>query len=246
MQRNGLPIYYKGKIMEARVIEIQEAARNRAAQLREFEAMHEVVRKQEAEKRLQEQVDLIIRQIPLRFRGKSFDDYLVDHEAQQKIKNIAMRYIETFKERLKEGASLILSGKPGTGKTMLSLIMYQMLARRQNTVKYESSLEWLSNLIQHKYQFQATYQANIKSYETVSFLVLDEITESLSKDGAPTEIEKQLLFQIINKRYENSLCTLVITNRDVETLSKRIGHATLDRLRENGISLAFDWDSHRK
>lgn len=232
--------------MQARIVRIQEAAKSRETQLHAFEEMHEKVRQEEAKKRFQEQLDSLIHRIPMRFRDKSFDDYDIQLEAQNKIKSIAMRYVDTFSERLKEGAGMILTGKPGTGKTMLSLIIYQMLAKQRYTVKYESSLDWLSNLIQHKYNSLSTYHTNVKPYETASLLVLDEVTESLSKDGAPTEIEKQLLFQIINKRYENSLCTIVITNRDEETLAKRIGHATLDRLQENGVRLAFDWDSHRK
>lgn len=231
--------------MQARIVKIQEAAKNRESQLREFEVMHEDVRKKEAEKRLQEQVESMIRLVPLRFRGKSFDDYATHHQEQIRIKNIACRYVDTFGERLKEGASMILTGKPGTGKSLLSLIMYQAIARKHFTVRYESSLDWLNNLIQHKYHSPSAFQNQVRIYETASFLILDEITESLSKDGSPTEVEKQMLFQIVNKRYENNLCTLVISNRDIETLAKRVGHPTVDRLSENGIALAFEWDSYR-
>lgn len=232
--------------MQARIVKIQEAAKNREAQLHAFEEMHEKVRVDEEKKRSAERLDALMRQIPMRFRDKSFDDYVSHQEAQTKIKIIAMRYVETFSERLKEGTCMILTGKPGTGKTMLSLIIYQMLARQRYSVRYESSLDWVNKLIQQKYNSPTTFYSEVKLYEDVSFLILDEITESLSKDGSPTELERQMLFKIINKRYENSLCTLVITNRDINALNMRLGQPTADRLSENGITLAFDWDSYRQ
>ncbi len=232
--------------MEARIVRIQEISKLRDAQLKDFEAMHEEVRLQEANKRRQEQIDVLIKQVPLRFRNKSFDNFLVENEEQQRIKNIAVRFVETIVARLAEGACLTLSGKPGTGKTLLSLIIYQELAYKQISVRYESSLDWIGSLIQQKYQSTPAFYSHVKLYETVSFLIIDEVTESLSKDGAPTELERQMLFQIINKRYENNLCTLVITNRDKFTLNKRLGQPTVDRLYENGIVLAFEWNSYRQ
>lgn len=232
--------------MEVRIVSIQEAAKNRDAQLRAFEVMHEEVRQQEAQRRIQERADAVIKLVPLRFRNKSFQNFHAESEQQQRIKNIAVRFVETFDTRLKEGACLVFSGKPGTGKTLLSLIMYQQLAQKNISVRYESSLDWIGNLIQQKYHSPASFQSHVKLYETVLFLIIDEVSESLSKDGAPTELEKQMLFQIINKRYENNLCTLVITNRDMNTLSRRLSQPTVDRLSENGIVLAFEWNSYRQ
>ncbi len=69
---------------------------------------------------------------------------------------------------------------------------------------------------------------------------LEAIAPLLSKH------EKQLLFEVINQRYEKMHCTIVVSKANTLMLSKQIGVSTVDRLTENSIALAFDWDSYRK
>jgi DNA replication protein DnaC len=77
-------------------------------------------------------------------------------------------------------------------------------------------------------------------------LIIDEITESVSKAGTPTEIERQLLFRIINDRYEKKLSTVIITNKDENGLMDCLGEPIVDRINDSGFSLAFNWNSYRK
>lgn len=232
--------------MEARVVKIQEAAKNREARLEEFEAVRDEVRQRDAIKQRAERIEAFIQKIPLRFRNKSFEEYLAESLEQIRVKNLATRYVDSFKERLAEGISLIFKGKPGTGKTLLSLMMYQELARKGFNVRYESSLEFIREMVEAKFKSHATYRSYLDALERVDFLIIDEVTESISKDGLPTEIERQVLFHVINTRYEKSLCTLVITNREHNDLIQRIGAQIVDRLLEKGLSLPFDWNSYRQ
>ena len=66
------------------------------------------------------------------------------------------------------------------------------------------------------------------------------------KDGQLAGWEKQMLFTLIDMRYLEKLCTTVISNRSKEEIIERIGERTTDRLSENGITLAFTWESYRK
>jgi DNA replication protein DnaC len=77
-------------------------------------------------------------------------------------------------------------------------------------------------------------------------LIIDEVTESISRSGKPTEIEKQLLFRIINDRYENKLSTLIITNKDENGLVDCLGEPIVDRIKDGGFMLGFNWNSFRK
>lgn len=232
--------------MESRVVEIHEKAGSYEARLLEFEAIREETLRREMEKRRAECIERAIQKIPMRFRNKSFHDYVVENPGQIRIKNLARRYVDTFKERLIDGSCLILNGKPGTGKTLLSLLIYQELAKKGFNVRYESSLEFISELLNLKFKSETVYQNYINAFENIHFLIIDEVTESVNKGGMPSETEKQALFQIINKRYEKNLCTLVITNRNHEELVNRLGVPMVDRLSEKGISMAFDWNSYRQ
>ena len=232
--------------MQGRVIKIQEAARSHQARMQEFEAIREEALAREQEKRRIERIECLIQKIPMRFRHKSFNDYIDEIPEQARIKNLAKRYVDSFKVRVKEGTPLIFKGKPGTGKTLLSLIIYQELAKIGFNVRYEPSLEFIRELIDVKFKSQTSYQSYINSFDDIHLLIIDEITESVSKDGFPSELEKQVLFQIINKRYENNLCTLIISNRNQDELIHRLGLPIVDRLSDKGISLAFDWNSYRQ
>ena len=232
--------------MQARIIKWQQLSKDRKACVEDFESMQNEIRNREAVSAKNERINHFIKQIPLRFRGKNFDDYLVENEEQARVKKLAERFINTACERISAGTCIRFMGKPGTGKTLLSLIIYQELVKQDFKVRYEPSLEFVKELLEIKFKSQANFNRHIESLSEVPFLIIDEITESVSKDGAPTELEKQILFLIVNKRYEKKMCTLVITNRDNETLIKRLGQPTVDRLSENGITLAFEWDSYRQ
>jgi DNA replication protein DnaC len=149
-------------------------------------------------------------------------------------------------KRLEDGTVLQFHGRPGTGKTFLSLIMIQTLVKQGYTTHYESSLAFIKNLLEKRYDSSASYKAAIEYYTRVQFLVIDEITESVSKDGKPSALESRVLHDLINARYEaENRCTLIISNRDPSQLGERLGASIADRLMQNSISLIFDWKSYR-
>jgi len=206
----------------------------------------DLARKNEEEKRKAEIIQEFVSRIPRRFRGKTLADFLVEHENQSRIKQISEKFVITFSDRLKSGANLHFLGMPGTGKTFLALIMCQSIVLMGYSVHYESSLQFLKVLLEKRYESNAAYQILIDYYKRIQFLVLDEITESVTKDGEPSEVERQMLFDVINARYEQeNLCTLIISNRDKAELKSRLGCPIIDRLSEKGITLIFDWDSYR-
>lgn len=232
--------------MDARIIKWQQLAKEHANSISALDVMREESKQQEEAKRHVERINQFLSKIPLRFRGKKFTDYHVHSVDQLRVKALIQRYIETFTERLAEGSSLTFIGKSGTGKTLLSLIIYQSLITSGYSVKYEPSLAFLGALLAVKFQSQSTFHAQLAALRNIQLLIIDEATESINKSGQPSEIEKQLLFTVINERYENNLCTLIITNRDDTELVKRLGNPIVDRLAEKGITLAFSWNSYRQ
>ena len=53
-------------------------------------------------------------------------------------------------------------------------------------------------------------------------------------------------FEVINSRYEALKATIVISNLSGEALIDYLGEAAMDRLREGGRSVLFDWTSYRR
>ena len=72
-------------------------------------------------------------------------------------------------------------------------------------------------------------------------LVMDEIGVQY---GSSTELN--ILFDIVNERYERMLPTILISNLALPKLAEYAGERVIDRMRENGGKMiVFDWKSHR-
>jgi DNA replication protein DnaC len=59
-------------------------------------------------------------EIPRRFRGRTFDNYRAEVEAQVHAFTKAKAFAENFPKAMELGASFVFCGKPGTGKTHLA------------------------------------------------------------------------------------------------------------------------------
>jgi DNA replication protein DnaC len=82
----------------------------------------------------------------------------------------------------------------------------------------------------------------IKALATCDLLVLDEVGVQ-----AGSTSEQNLLFDVINERYNNRLPTLLLSNLTQAEVVAVLGERVIDRLREDGGKvITFDWQSARK
>ncbi len=232
--------------MKARMLK-WKAERNSANSLNSFDDYrHESIEREH--KRIR--TDLInksLEKIPPRFRDKEFKDYLITCTEQVRVKLICERFTSTFSDRLQQGSNAMFLGKPGTGKTLLSCVMYRELVNAGFSAHYEPSLLFLKILQDKLYNSISDYNTLIGYFKKTQFLILDEVSESINRTGVPSVCDKKLLLEIINARYEEkNCCTIVISNCDKQELSYRLGEPIMDRLSENGMALVFNWSSYRQ
>ncbi|MNJ37058.1 DNA replication protein DnaC [compost metagenome] len=183
--------------------------------------------------------------VPKRFRGKTFETYQASDPGQAKALARCRLYVEQFEKNLEAGRSVILVGRPGTGKTHLGVSIAQaVMATTGHTAAYRT----LGGVLQ---AIRATFDGDSGHSEgsildaliRPTLLVLDEV--GASKES-PSEFELSRLFSIINGRYERMLPTIVISNLDASELPAAMGERSADRLREGGgFVLPFTWESHR-
>lgn len=209
--------------------------------------------------------------IPARYVTDSIYTITASNEAQQAIIDRCKSYIEKYDELKSFGTSLIFTGKPGTGKTMIALSMVKPIISKIVSPKYDELIEdiktkdgtgmdamYITEYDAFKYintydlfmEIKATYNKNstmterevIGKYTSTDILILDEVG---AQSGSDYEITT--MFRIINSRYENLKPTFLISNLSEEDLSEYIGERTIDRFYENhGAVFVFDWESHRR
>jgi DNA replication protein DnaC len=81
----------------------------------------------------------------------------------------------------------------------------------------------------------------VSELSEAALLVIDEIQER-----GETQFEDRKLTQIIDARYMDGRPTILISNYSRQDFAKTLSPAVLDRIRENGKGMHFDWPSHRK
>jgi DNA replication protein DnaC len=120
--------------------------------------------------------------------------------------------------------SCYIHGKVSTGKTIHACFM--LLQESLNSyLKGEAkvlvfiSIPALFELIKLSYSDKKTDSSKLVSfYSTVPFLILDDIGSM-----KPTEWVLDILYLIINNRYENMLTTVFTSNLDLSELAEKLG-----------------------
>lgn len=212
--------------------------------LKQYELYQQIALQADAMKRKQAKINFYLDQVPSRFKDQSIDDYKIVYPEQLKIKKVVERYITTFQQRFDKGDGLVFMGLPGTGKTMLSLIVYQYLAKAGFTVKYQPSIHFLKLLHEKQFESSGQFKKELDYLVQPQLLIIDEASTGCGKDGLPAGWERELLFTVLNERYQHQKPILVISNHNTQQLTERLGGATVDRLGES-VALAFDWCSFR-
>ena len=162
----------------------------------------------------------------------SFDSFVVTKENAAMINKIKY-YLDNWDENKAEGYGLIFSGSPGTGKTMLVTSVVKEIMRIDNSnlkIKVGSIMRMLYDI---KENFDDE-SAIIKEFSNYDLLVLDDLGKEHFSSWS-----KQVIYLIVNERYENMKPTFITTNCSAEELSEKIDEATISRFFEMGMSVKF-------
>lgn len=156
------------------------------------------------------------------------------------------------------GGIVVMYGAHGTGKTRMSWEIARKATPQDSHIAIPG-IGWSQSRKERPaiyttavglfLEIRDTFRANsefsemqvVKKYTDAGLLVIDEVQER-----GETDFENKKLTTIIDARYAYERPTILITNYTREKLAATLSPAVLDRIRENGCGLHFDWDSFRK
>lgn len=181
-------------------------------------------------------------EIPRRFRGRTFDNYRAEGDAQVHAFTKAKAFAEHFPVAMELGASFVFCGKPGTGKTHLACaIGNHVMQAFGASVAFMTVFEAIQRVKATYGDSTKTESQVMRSFAEVDLLILDEVGVQFG-----TKYEEVIITDIINRRYSDMRPTLILSNLTSDELSEYLGARVVDRMYEGGGGvLAFDWDSYR-
>lgn len=177
--------------------------------------------------------------------NKTFDNYIADTE-ERKFALDSMRY---FCDKTEKGEckNMILCGSVGTGKTHLCQATIRHFAETTSPNSFSMLIATITEIVRY---YRASWDKNtdyseqdaIDNLSNKSLLIIDELGV---QNG--TESEINIIFEIINNRYENKLPTVIISNLEKDEVVNLLGSRIIDRLKEDGCRvLGMQWDSYRE
>lgn len=194
--------------------------------------------KQKAEyKRLQKiQYNLQSANIPLRFKDKTLENYQTPHKRQKEV----LQEIQDFIEHFETSPGIIILGNPGTGKNHLAIgIVKKFVEGKELTALMTTALKIVRS-VKESWQAHDSEEDALKTFLEPVLLVIDEVGVQFGSDT-----EKLYLSEIVNERYEHLKPTILLGNVTLKEVSKNLGERVIERFKEGGKVLVFDWESWR-
>ena len=145
--------------------------------------------------------------------------------------------------KLGTGRLLALIGTRGNGKTQLAVsLAIDLMKTHLKSARYTTATAFFMAI-------KSTYKPNvdedeahvIREFSRPALLVIDEI----GKRGG-SEWENNLLFELLNRRYNDMKDTILIDNRTMAEFVATIGPSLASRMNEGGGVVECDWETFRK
>ena len=187
--------------------------------------------------------------IPARFQLSSFSSFRAETREQRRALTVCTRYAEQFEALATSGASLLLCGGVGTGKTHLACSIAKAVlseagpeADPHRVVRYMTTMQAIRHIREaYRRDSKQTESQAIAQLVKPKLLVLDELGVQRG-----TQEEQLNLFDVLDGRYSQMRSTVLVSNLELGELSELLGQRVIDRLLEGkGVALGFNWPSHR-
>lgn len=172
-----------------------------------------------------------------RFGNRTFGNF--DPRFDRDMFNVCRTYANNDNLFRMKKNSLIINGNVGTGKTHMAASIANALIGRGVPVLFATFSEHLEHI---REEFDHTGQKQYLSMmKNTPMLVLDDLGKERKTDWT-----QQILFDVVNYRYEHLLPIVITTNMDLEDMAKHTGNAVFSRLYEISGAVTASGKDYRK
>jgi DNA replication protein DnaC len=150
--------------------------------------------------------------------------------------------LNSLNAKIGSGLLVGLVGGRGGGKTQMAVEVMREATRRLRSSLFTTAMEFFME-VKRSYRVESDLDERqvIGPYKRRKLLVIDEFGKRSESDW-----ENNLLFSVINSRYNDMLDTILIDNRTKEEFTKTIGPSLADRMNECGGIIECKWPSFRQ
>ena len=180
--------------------------------------------------------------IPERFHTRTLNTFKAENDGQRHALQFATSFADGFEARKKTGRGAIFLGLPGTGKTHLAVGIGMQLMKLGRPVLFSTVMRAIRRI--KDTWSRGSEESESQAVAALVFpdlLILDEVGIQFG-----TETEKNLLFDVLNERYERRKATLLLSNLLLDQVRAYLGDRVFDRMREDGGDVVTcGWESQR-
>lgn len=164
-------------------------------------------------------------QIPLDLKNKVLNNFLINDEEDEKIVDLAKRYMEQIVEK-KTHLNLMITGPTGVGKSHIAVGILKYcyeLKYFRNSVSYSTSFGLANKVIATWSNPDLNEEDVLKEYTEIDLLVIDDL--GYDDMGKKAEI----INKIIYRRHENQKSTIITSNLKADQVLEYMDHRTRSR-----------------
>lgn len=178
-------------------------------------------------------------QIKNRFDNVSLETCVVDDYNKELVEYLK-DYVKNIEEKINNGENLIITGDCGVGKTYLMkcfindckkiVIEKEIWDYPKNKIEKRLLNIGYFNIFKVIEELRKKYEKKESDYNFNGYdiLIIDEIGVQFATDA-----ERQILYEIVNYRWENFKPTFLISNLNLEGIKKVLGLRIFDRVNTN-------------
>jgi DNA replication protein DnaC len=168
--------------------------------------------------------------------------HFAHHKSRQQARNRILRLLDL--DFLQQGASVVIIGNPGVGKTFLAHILGWRACQANVRVLFTTALDMLNHLLAS--QVDHSLVRKLKVYTEPAALIVDELGY-LALDQQTSN----LFYQVISTRHSRKRSTIIPTNTAFSDWGNILYNTTIaaaiaDRLVENSEIFLLGGESLRK